>query len=92
MWTIVEARDAAKTIDKLPRTIAEKYALWCAIVRQSGPQGLRLIKSFHDEKLSGKLAALRSSRLSGQWRVLYRVRSDVVTVYVERISPHDYPP
>jgi mRNA-degrading endonuclease YafQ of YafQ-DinJ toxin-antitoxin module len=92
MWALVEARDAAKTIDKLPRRIAEKYALWCAIVRQSGPQGLRLIKSFHDEKLSGKLADLRSSRLSGQWRVLYRVRSDVVTVYVERITPHDYRP
>lgn len=92
MWTIVEARDAAKTIDRLPRQIAEKYSFWCAIVRQSGPQGLRLIKSFHDEKLSGKLAALRSSRLSEQWRVLYRVRSDVVTVCVERISAHDYRP
>jgi hypothetical protein len=92
MWSIVEARDAAKVIDKLPRHIAEKYALWCAIVRQSGPPGLRLIKSFHDEKLSGKLAHLRSSRLSGPWRVLYRVRVEVVTVYVERITPHDYRP
>jgi plasmid maintenance system killer protein len=92
MWEIAEARDATKVIDKLPRQIAEKYALWCAIVRQSGPQGLRLIKSFHDEKLSGKLSALRSSRLSGQWRVLYRVQAEVVTVYVERITPHDYRP
>jgi mRNA-degrading endonuclease YafQ of YafQ-DinJ toxin-antitoxin module len=92
MWTVVEARDAAKAIDQLPRHVAEKYALWCAIVRQSGPTGLRLIKSFHDEKLSGKLAALRSSRLSGQWRVFYRVRADVVTVHVERITAHDYRP
>jgi hypothetical protein len=38
------------------------------------------------------MAALRSSRLSGQWRVLYRMQSDIVTVYVERISPHDYRP
>ena len=81
MWTIVEARDASQAIDKLAHNVAEKYALWCAIVRQSGPPGLRLIKSFHDEKLSGKLAALRSSRLCGQRRVLYRVRADVVTVY-----------
>jgi plasmid maintenance system killer protein len=91
MWTIVEARDASKAIDKLPHNVGEKYALWCAIVRQSGPPGLRLIKSFHDEKLAGKLAALRS-RLSGQWRVLYRVRADVVTVYVEGVSAHDYRP
>ncbi len=88
----MEARDAAKTIDKLSPQVAEKYSLWCAIVRQSGPPGLRLIKSFHDEKLSGRLANLRSSRLSGQWRVLYRVAATVVTVYVERITPHDYRP
>jgi proteic killer suppression protein len=90
MWTIVEERDAAKVLDKLPPQVAEKYAFLCAIVRQSGPHGLRAIKSFHDEKLTGRLAHLRSSRLSQQWRVLYRVRADVVTVYVERLVPHDY--
>lgn len=92
MWTIVEHRDAAKAIDKLQPQVAEKYAMWCAIARQSGPQGLRTIKAFHDEKLSGKLAGLRSSRLSQQWRVIYRVEHTRVTVYVERISPHDYRP
>ena len=63
---------AAKIVDKLPPQVAEKYALWCAVVRQSGPAGLREIKGFHDEKLAGKLAHLRSSRLSQQWGVLYR--------------------
>lgn len=92
MWAILEQRDAAKAIDKLPHHVAEKYVLWCAIVRQSGPHGLRAIKSFHDEKLSGKLAHLRSSRLSQQWRVVYRAEAAVVTVYVERITPHDYRP
>jgi plasmid maintenance system killer protein len=92
MWAILEERNAAQAIDKLPPQVAEKYAFWCAIVRQSGPHGLRTIKSFHDEKLSGKLAHLRSSRLSQQWRVLYRVEANVVTVYVERITLHDYRP
>jgi hypothetical protein len=92
MWTILEARDAAKALDRLPPRVAEKYAFWCAIVRMSGPNGLRAIKSFHDEKLSGKLAHLRSSRLHQQWRVLYRVEADVVTVYVEDLTPHDYRP
>ena len=90
MWTIVEHRAAARVLEKLPHQIAEKYAFWCAVVRQSGPRGLRAIKSFHDEKLAGKLALLRSSRLSQQWRMLYRVDADVVTVYVERVAPHDY--
>ena len=92
MWTIVEGLDAAKALDKLPRQVGEKYAMWCAIVRQSGPHGLRVMKSFHDEKLRGKLAHLRSSRLSQQWRVLYRTDANVVTVYVERVTPHDYRP
>jgi mRNA-degrading endonuclease RelE of RelBE toxin-antitoxin system len=90
MWTIVEAREAAKALDKLPPQVAEKYAFWCAIVRQSGPGGLRWIKGFHDEKLRGKLASLRSSRLSQQWRVVYRIEAHVVTVHVERLTPHDY--
>lgn len=86
----MEERAAAKVIDKLPPQVAEKYAFWCAIVSQSGPAGLRTLKSFHDEKLAGKLAHLRSSRLNQQWRVLYRVEADVVTVYVESITPHVY--
>ena len=92
MWTILEQRDVARILDKLPPQVAEKYAFWCALVRQSGPRGLRTIKSFHDEKLRGSLAELRSSRLNKQWRVIYRVDSDVVTVYVERVTPHDYRP
>jgi mRNA-degrading endonuclease YafQ of YafQ-DinJ toxin-antitoxin module len=92
MWTVLERRDAAKAIDALPPQVAEKYALWTAIVRQSGPQGLREIKSFHDEKLTGRLRHLRSSRLSAQWRVIYRVDDQIVTVYVERVTPHDYRP
>jgi plasmid maintenance system killer protein len=86
----VEARDAAKALDKLPHQVAEKYSFWCAVVRQSGPQSLRSIKSFHDEKLSGRLSHLRSFRLNQQWRVLYRVEGDVVTVYVEDVTPHVY--
>jgi hypothetical protein len=90
MWHIVEDRKAAKVVDKLPPQVAEKYAFWCAVVRQSGPAGLRNIKSFHDEKLAGPLAHLRSSRLSLQWRVLYQADADVVTVFVERVTPHVY--
>ncbi len=90
MWTVLEEHAATKSIDDLPPQAAEKYAYWCAIVRQSGPQGLREQKGFHDEKLKGKLAHLRSSRLSLQWRVIYRAEADVVTVTVERITPHKY--
>jgi hypothetical protein len=39
MWEIFEEHDAVKVIDRLPPIVAEKYAFWCAIVRQSGPRG-----------------------------------------------------
>jgi mRNA-degrading endonuclease RelE of RelBE toxin-antitoxin system len=92
VWEILEEREAQKAVDKLPPKVAEKYAFWAAVVRQSGPQGLRLINSFHDEKLTGKLAHLRSSRLSLQYRVVYSADRDTVTVRVVRITPHDYRP
>ncbi len=92
MWTIVEEKAATKAIDKLPSQVAEKYAFWLAVVQQSGPQGLRVIKGFHDEKLSGKMSRLRSSRLSLQWRVLYSVQASTVTVTVEQVTPHKYRP
>jgi hypothetical protein len=52
-----------------------------------GRPGLRSVKGFHDGKLSGKLMGMRSSHLSVQWRLLYRVQADAVIVHVERISP-----
>ncbi len=92
MWAVVEEKAATKAIDKLPPQAAEKYAFWLAVVRQSGPQGLRAIKGFHDEKLGGKMAHLRSSRLSLQWRIVYSVQADTVTVTVEQVTPHVYRP
>jgi mRNA-degrading endonuclease RelE of RelBE toxin-antitoxin system len=90
MWTVVEERGAVKAIDGLPHNIAEKYTAWVNLVRQSGPQALRSVRGFRDEKLSGQLAHLRASRLGIHWRVIYRVESDVVTVTVENITPHVY--
>ena len=89
-WSIVEEPDAAKTIDRLPPQVAGKYTTWLSIVREQGPQGLRAIKGFHDEKLGGEWKHFRSSRLNVKWRVIYRIEATVVTVHVERVTPHDY--
>jgi addiction module RelE/StbE family toxin len=43
----------------------------------------------NDEALAGQWKGFRSSRLSGQWRVIYRVEKDEVAVYVVRASAHD---
>lgn len=90
MWTVIESTEAIKVLGALPQQVIEKYDVWLGIVKQSGPRGLRAIKGFHDEKLSGKLAGSRSSRLSLQWRVIYHTEADVVTVRVDKITPHVY--
>jgi mRNA-degrading endonuclease YafQ of YafQ-DinJ toxin-antitoxin module len=90
MWTVFESHKAAKAISKAPRQVAEKYEVWLAIIRQSGPVGLRPIRGFNDEALGGDWKAYRSSRLSAQLRVIYRVEATIVSVYVVEITPHDY--
>ena len=55
-----------------------------------GPEKLKEFSGFHDEKLKGERKGQRSSRLSEQYRVIYTVERDIVTVLVMEITPHKY--
>jgi addiction module RelE/StbE family toxin len=90
MWAVLETREATKALDKAPADVVRKFQAWTAIVQQSGVQGLRAVRGFHGEALAGAWAGFRSSRLSLQWRVIYRVEASEVTVHVVRVTPHDY--
>lgn len=90
MWTIYEHRRVAKGLSSAPVEVRKRYEKWKDIVSISGPQGLRLIKGFHDESLSGDWAGYRSSRLNLQYRVIYKVEKAKVLVQVENVTPHDY--
>jgi addiction module RelE/StbE family toxin len=92
MWTILEHRQADKELSSghVPAEILKRYEKWKDIAMLSGPQGLRAIKGFRDEALSGDWKGCRSSRLNEQWRVIYSVEADVMTVQVVRVTPHDY--
>jgi addiction module RelE/StbE family toxin len=90
MWDIYEHRRAAKHIDALPVDILKRYEKWKDIVKISGPVGLRAIRGFNDEALQGEWRGHRSSRLSQQYRVLYRVVRDQVFVEVVDVTAHDY--
>ncbi len=70
--------------------VVKKYELWKDIVFWHGPEKLKEFPGFHDEKLSGNREGQRSSRLSLQYRVIYSVKRDIVTVFVLEIMPHDY--
>lgn len=90
MWVIKEQRGIRKACRKLPPAAVKKYELWKKIIYRHGPEKLKEFPGFHDEKLKGVRMGERSSRLSLQFRVIYSVDRDVVTVYVLEISPHKY--
>ncbi|MCB9707759.1 MAG: type II toxin-antitoxin system mRNA interferase toxin, RelE/StbE family [Myxococcales bacterium] len=52
--------------------------------------GLREIKGFHDEALRGEWAGYRSSRLGLQYRLIYKIESNRLCVYIMEVNPHDY--
>ena len=91
MWHIEEHRRVDKQLSGLvPVEVLKRYEKWKDIARLSGPQGLRTIKGFHDEALSGEWKGHRSSRLGLQWRLIYRVVANVLQIQVVHISAHDY--
>lgn len=90
MWLIREHRDIEKTCQKLPVKIVKKYELWKSIVFRHGPEKLKEFPGFQDEKLKGNRFGQRSSRLSLQYRVIYTVHKEVVTIVVLEITPHQY--
>jgi plasmid maintenance system killer protein len=90
MWIIKEHRGIRGACRKAPRAVVKKYELWKSIVFRHGPDKLREFPGFHDEKLKGKRAGQRSSRLNLQYRVIYKVDGRNVTVFVLEITPHEY--
>jgi addiction module RelE/StbE family toxin len=90
MWRIDEHRRVEKQIAAVPKDILKRYEKWLDIAMISGPSGLRAIKGFHDEALSGAWKGHRSSRLSIQYRVIYRVVAAQQLFQVMSVTAHDY--
>ena len=90
MWEIYEHRKAVKQLESLPPDVLKRYEKWKDIVSISGPDGLRQIRGFRDEALSGEWKGHRSSRLNIQYRVIYKIEKDHVLVQVVKVTPHDY--
>jgi addiction module RelE/StbE family toxin len=90
MWHVEEHRRVDKQVASIPEDILKRYEKWKDIASMSGPQGLRLIKGFRDEALSGKWKGYRSCRLGLQWRVIYRLVSKGLVFQVASVTAHDY--
>ena len=90
MWRIQEHRRIDRQMASAPHEILKRYEKWKDIAALSGPPGLRLIRGFNDEALTGKWDGHRSSRLGLQWRVIYRTAAAEQLFQVVSITPHDY--
>jgi len=90
MWTIYEHRRLDKQLTKAPLEVQKRYEKWKDIVEISGPAGLRRIRGFRDELLTGEWKGYRSSRLNKQYRVIYQVIDEKLMVQVVELTPHDY--
>lgn len=92
MYHIFEKNTLVKRIKKsqISKNILKRYEVWKRIVELDGTEGLSLIKGFNDEPLKGKWAGFRSSRLSIQWRVIYKIEKNIFEVFVVDINPHEY--
>ena len=91
MWQIEEHRRVDKQLSgPVAVEVLKRYEKWKDIAGLSGPQGLRAIKGFRDETLSGEWKGHRSSRLGLQWRVIYRVLANVLQIQVVQVTAHDY--
>lgn len=49
-----------------------------------------MIKGYHDEALQGQWKGFRSSRLSLQWRVIYKIENKQLEIYVIDLNAHKY--
>lgn len=90
MWRIEEHRRIGKQLASAPLEIQKRYEKWQDIAAISGPPGLRAIRGFRDEALSGTWSGYRSCRLNLQYRVIYRVIASQQLFQVVEVSPHDY--
>jgi len=90
MWEIFEHRNLVRRLPRIPVEVLKRYEKWKDIVTISGPEGLRLIKGFHDEALRGEWKGCRSSRLGQKYRVIYKIENKQLYVQVINLTAHDY--
>lgn len=90
MWIIYEKKTLIKSLKTIPLRIKKEYEIWKRIMELEGMQGLRAIRGYHDEALQGEWKGFRSSRLSLQWRVIYKAEAKQLEVYVIDINAHKY--
>ncbi len=90
MWKILEYEEIKTQCRKIPPQVLKKYELWKDLIFRHGPGILKEFPGFCDEALKGDRKTQRSSRLNLQYRVIYSVESEQITIFILEITPHKY--
>jgi len=90
MWTIELNRKVSKSLKKLPVDVQVNFDIWADTAAVEGPMGLRRVTGFRDEAFKEVWKGYRSSRLSKQYRVIYQVKKEIVSILVIDVNAHDY--
>ena len=90
IWRFREHRRLGRRLRVLPSHVGDRYEAWKNVLRAAGPEALRDLPGTRDEALRGQWKGFRSSRLSYQYRVIYRVVRDDLMIEVIDVNPHDY--
>ena len=85
-------RRAEKQVRRLPRRVVRKLKTWTYLVEETGLEEVRKTPGYHDEPLVGRRRGMRSIRLSGAYRAIYRLvrQEGVEVVRIEEVSKHGY--
>ena len=82
MWQVRWGRKVEKQLNDLPEQAVER----------DGMESVRKLSGYHDEKLKGELAGLRSVRISKAYRIFYFETADgsIKVAEVTKVSKHEY--
>jgi proteic killer suppression protein len=90
--TLVElTKRANKSLQKAPRQVVINFEVWRSQIEKSGLEAVQRVPGYHDEPLKGRLAGIRSARMSDGYRVYYRIiKGTAQVVRVEEVNKHEY--
>lgn len=89
--TVKLSKQVEKQLKKVPSFIVDKLLSWVLEVERQGLEEVRKVPGYHDEPLKGKLAGMRSIRLSRSYRAYYKTVNDRIEfVQVEGVDKHEY--
>ena len=86
-WKVIESRMIGRQLQRVPKDIQAKYAIWRNRVRRNGPY---LQGGYRFHALEGNRRGQKSVRLSLRWRVIFKVFEGELVVEALELTPHKY--